>query len=184
MEVIVNDGRFDSNTAVTTISMNTPPTVDLDSSDGTGEDFSNIYNVGNGGVAIADTDTEVTDDTDTNIESATVTLTNFLTGDELLVDGINALTGGTFTTSGGNDITFSAVNVDGEIVITLTSAVADSVPKAEYDEVIEAITFNNTNANPDTSDRIIQVTVNDGDSDSDIAPASLPLPLRLLIIHL
>ena len=174
VEVVVSDGSFDSNVAITTIAMNTPPTVDLNGGED-GLNFDATFSLGGNPVAIADTDTLVTDDTDTNIESAFVTLTNFQTGDVLFVNGTDALTGGTFTTSGGNDITYSAVINSGELIVSLTSTVADSVPLADYQELIEAITFDNTQANPDTSDRIIQVTVNDGDSDSDIAISAIAI---------
>jgi len=75
-------------------------------------------------VSIADTDITITDVDDTNIESATITLTNAKAGDVLTA---NTLPSGIVASLSGN-------------VMTLTG----SATLAQYQEAIKAITFSNT----------------------------------------
>ncbi len=151
------------------------PTLDLDDNNDSGAaDPNNQTNFIPGGSEVAiTTDSIIIDGDDTNLESATVTLTNFKTGDVLLVNGVDATTGGTFTGTSGNPINFSATNTGTEIIITFTSATADTVPLADYQELLAAITFDNTEPTPDPSDRIIEVVVNDGDINSNIATTTI-----------
>ncbi|MEL7079407.1 MAG: Ig-like domain-containing protein, partial [Cyanobacteria bacterium J06582_2] len=175
VNVVVNDGLHDSNLAQTTIVMNTPPEVDLDGSEpGTG--FSGIFAPDSGGVAIANLDSLVTDASDLNIESASVIFTNPKVGDELSIvsDDLTADgTTGSFTANSGNVINYVTSNDGSQIAITFTSDIEDSVPRADYEELIEAITFNNEELVPDRSDRQITVTVNDGDSESNTAISTI-----------
>ena len=169
---VTDSSSLTSDPAVSTVSVvaeNDAPTLDLDednSSDVVDPDYTNLFT--DSPVAIADSDTIIVDSDDENLESATVTLTNSFTGDELLVDGTNAVDGGDFTTTNGNTIGFSATDTDGQIIVTLTGA----APLADYQEAIEVITFNNTASSP-KSDRIVEVVVNDGDADSNIATSTI-----------
>ena len=150
------DGDTDSTTLTINVAdNNTPPTVDLNGND-TGEDYSTVFSQGSPGVAIADPNTIVTDDSG-NITNATITLTNFQTGDVL---DTSALPTGTGI---GVDTSSTATN----ILLTGTGTVA------EYQAAIAAITFNNTDTTPDRSDRTINVVVNDGTSPSNTATTTI-----------
>ncbi|MCG8427845.1 MAG: retention module-containing protein, partial [Chromatiales bacterium] len=156
VEVTVNDGLFNSNTAVATImvtAVNDPPELDLDADDSTrdGADYHTTFTEGNPPIAIADIDTSVTDVDDQMLESAQIVLTNPQADDVL---GVGDLPDGLTATVDGFTVT-----------ITGTASLAD------YEAAIEAITFQNTSENPSTITRVIEVTVNDGDDDSNVATA-------------
>lgn len=142
---------------VTVNPINDAPVLALDlSGSQSGTDFSTTYTEGTA-VSIADTDSQITDVDDTHIESATVTLTNAQADDVLNTPPDGTLT---FTTD---------TSVPGEITVTITGS--DTL--AAYEDAIEAITFNNTSEDPDTTDRIITVVVNDGDTDSNTATTTI-----------
>ncbi|PVV22441.1 MAG: hypothetical protein B6D78_05085, partial [gamma proteobacterium symbiont of Ctena orbiculata] len=154
IEVTVNDGEFDSNTAITTVTVqavNDPPVVDLDANDSsdTGYDFLTTFTEGDAAISIADIDTSVSDVDSETLQSATVTLTNPQADDVLAFGDMPA---GLSAAINGNSITIS-----GEGTL------------ADYQNAIRAITFENTSQNPSAETRIIQVTVNDGELDSEIA---------------
>ncbi|MFC1388691.1 MAG: retention module-containing protein, partial [gamma proteobacterium symbiont of Clathrolucina costata] len=158
IEVTVNDGEFDSNTAVTTITVqavNDPPVIDLDSNDSTdsGYDYLTTFTEGESAISIADFDAAVSDVDDETLQSATVTLTNPQSGDVLAFGNMPA--------------GLSAV-VDGH-----TITISGEASLADYQSAIQAITFENTSQNPSPETRLIQVTVNDGELDSDIAVARI-----------
>ncbi len=158
IEVTVNDGEFDSNTAVTTITVqavNDPPVVDLDSNDSTdsGYDYLTTFTEGDAAISIADLDASVSDVDNETLQSATVTLTNPQSGDVLAVGNMPA--------------GLSAV-VDGH-----TITISGEASLADYQSAIQAVTFENTSQNPSVETRLIQVTVNDGEFNSDIAVAHI-----------
>ncbi|MEW8057838.1 MAG: retention module-containing protein, partial [Candidatus Thiodiazotropha endolucinida] len=158
IEVTVNDGEFDSNTAVTTITVqavNDPPVIDLDSNDSTdnGYDYLTTFTEGDAAISIADFDAAVSDVDDETLQSATVTLTNPQSGDVLAFGNMPA--------------GLSAV-VDGH-----TITISGEASLADYQSAIQAITFENTSQNPSAETRLIQVTVNDGELNSDIAVARI-----------
>ncbi|MBR0739664.1 VCBS domain-containing protein [Bradyrhizobium liaoningense] len=158
--VTVNDGDLDSNVATTYMHVaaapaDVPPVLNLDADLSTigGVDYLTTFAVGGPAVAIADTDVLITDADDTEVSSATITLTNPGSGDILVAGALPA------------GITASAYNpVTG--VITLTGAAS----LADYQTALRQITFDNTGA-PSTETRIIDVVVNDGTADSNLAQA-------------
>ena len=172
LEVVVSDGDSNSNTATSTISItpvNDPPVLDLDGNDNTaaGADYQTTFTENGPAVAIADADTLITDADDDNIESATVTLTNAFSGDDLLVNGTAVSNGNTGTVNGIN----YTVSANGnQIAIALTG----SATKADYEAAIEAISFDTAN-NPDTTDRSVEVVVNDGDANSNVATSTIAI---------
>ncbi len=125
-----------------------------------GNDFTTVFTEGGAAVSIADTDNTIRDGNDTNMESATITLTNPQTGDQFLVNGSAAPTG---TLTGGIGYTISGNTV------TLTG----SATEANYAAAIRAIQFNNTSENPNTTLRTINVTVNDGALNSNTAISTI-----------
>jgi large repetitive protein len=99
----------------------------------------------------------IADIDDSKMESATITLTNFKAGDSLSVIG-------TLPTG----IVASAYNaLTG--VITLTG----SATKAAYATALNQIGFANSTETPDTTNRIVNVTVNDGQINSNTAVTTI-----------
>ncbi len=166
--VVVNDGTNDSNTATTTIVINTvandAPTLDLDADNSTttGADFNTTFAELGGAISIGDTDVLITDADDINIESATITLTNAQAGD---VMAAGVMPAGITAIVAGNVVTLSG-----------------SASLADYQTAIKAVTFNNPNDNPDTTDRIITVVVNDGTDDSNTATTTITVNVTPIIV--
>ena len=153
--VVVNDGETDSNIATATItveSQNDLPVIDLDFNDdsgASGPDYNTNFIEGGGAVSIVDADFAIFDVDDTNLDSATVTLTNRPDGTDEGLSVSGSLPAG---------ITASAYNpATGEITLSGSASIAD------YQTAIQQVVYNNTSADPNTADRIIEVIVNDGD---------------------
>ncbi len=156
--VVLNDGVNITNTAIATVNVvpvNDPPVLDLDLSvAGTG--YTTTYVENAAGTPISDTDVTITDVDDTNIESATITLTNAQAGDVLAALG--ALPGG-----------ITAVVSGGGSVVTLSG----TATLAQYQAAIRLIGFSNTTDNPSTTPRTINVVVNDGTANSNTAVTTI-----------
>ena len=154
VSVVVTNG-LNSNTATTTITpvaVNAAPSIDLDAS-ATGTGYASYFSTVTGTpVSIANTDIRIADIDSTTITSATVTLTNAQANDFLAV---GALTGG---------ITASAYNA-----ATGALSLSGAATLAQYQAAIQAITFDNNDANPSAVSRIINVVVSDGTSTSNVA---------------
>ena len=158
-EVTVNDGTFDSNVGTTLMHVvaNVPPALNLDADSSTigGVDYLTAFIDGGPAVAIVDTDVLITDSDDTELTSATVTLTNPDTDDVLVFNG---------TPPPG--ITASLYDpLTGILTLTGTASLA------AYQTALRQITFDNTGTNPSTDTRIIDVVVNDGTAASNLAHA-------------
>jgi len=112
------------------------------------------YTENDAGVSIVDHDVSINDVDDTHIESATVTLTNTQVGDLLTIGTLPS------------DITASrSTDTNGNIVVTLSG----SASFTEYQEALKAITYASSSEDPDTTDRIVSIVVNDGEADSNTA---------------
>jgi|GEM_PF-3000612 len=160
----ISDNSVAISTSITAV--NDLPVLDLDANDSgangatgvSGADFAVNYIVSGPPAAIADVDTTITDVDNTNIQSATITLTNHQTNDTLAISG--ALPAG---------ITASSYN-SGTGVLTLSG----SASLAAYQTALHQIVFDNPLASPDASgDRIVHVTVNDGSGDSSQATTTI-----------
>ncbi|MEL7075833.1 MAG: SdrD B-like domain-containing protein, partial [Cyanobacteria bacterium J06582_2] len=139
-----------------------PASLDLDENNDSGAADPNsqtTFVTGSGGIAIA-TDPTIGDLDGTTIESATISLTNAQTGD--ILSGVNLPGGTSISVDGAN-------STDTEIQLTGTGTLD------EYEAAIASIEFNNTEAIPDTSDRLIDVVLNDGDIDSNIATSTIAI---------
>ena len=102
----------------------------------------------------------ITNVNNTNIASATITLSNRLDGDTIESLSVNsALPAG---------ITASSYN-QGTGTITLTG----SATLADYQTAIAQIEYNNTSTNPNTTARSVTVKVNDGNSDSNTGTTTI-----------
>jgi len=124
------------------------PRIDLDANDSSGavtSDFAANFYVGTTPVAIADSDTLITDSDSLMLASATITITNPETGDALATVGeLSGLITANLTANG------TILNLTGPGTL------------AEYQVAIETVTFDNPLADPVASPRIVEVTVNDG----------------------
>ncbi len=141
-----------------------PPTIDLDGdNDLTGNDFETSFLVGASPVAIAD-DVLIGDGDDVNLQSAVIKLAIRADGDaaESLVingalpDGINAV---------------AYDQVTGILELTGEASVAD------YQIAIAQIEYTNL-IGYHTSDRLVEVTVNDGIANSNTATTTIDLDFR------
>jgi VCBS repeat-containing protein len=102
------------------------------------------------GEKVIDSSLSISDDDDTHIESASVTISSgFKSSEDVLsFQDANGITGAWNASTG---------------ILTLTG----SATKAQYEQALQSVTYTNTNTdNPDSSDRTISWVVNDGDSDS------------------
>jgi hypothetical protein len=156
IRVTVNDGDLDSNVATMFMHIATPPAnvapvinLDADFSTTGGTDYLATFTGGGPAVAIVDTDVLITDADDTEMTSATITLTNPGAGDVLAFNG--APPAGITVSSGAG-------------VITLTG----NAPLSAYQAALQQITFDG-GAAPSGETRIIDVVVNDGTVDSNLA---------------
>ena len=164
-EVLQSDPN-DENDGMSSVDQNSifvVPMIDLDgdnSSGATGYDYQTTFTEGGGDVRITSPNDSADETTDTRIRdydqgivsSGTITLTNTQAGDELNVD----------TAALPGDISASiSTGVSGEIIVTLTTTAGAS--EADFELALEAITFNNTSDNPDTTPRNIDVVLRDPD---------------------
>jgi hypothetical protein len=141
---VANDGTVNSNTVTTTVNcvaVNDPPVLTAGGGSPTFTEDGPPVTV-DGGILVTDAD-------DTNLVSATVTITN------LLNSGAETLAANT----AGTSITAAYVAP----VLTLTGS--DTL--ANYQQVLRSVTYNNTSQNPNTTSRVISFVVNDGTANSN-----------------
>ncbi|HEV7437634.1 MAG TPA: peroxidase family protein [Pseudorhizobium sp.] len=122
-----------------------------------GNDYETTYTENGAPVAIA-SGVAITDDGAT-IASARVVITNASEGDLLAVQG---------GLPGGIAAQVSPLS-NGQLVLTLTGTTSI----ANYRAALQLVRYSSTSNNPDTTDRLIQVTVNDGLLDSNVATATV-----------
>ncbi|MEQ1529143.1 MAG: type I secretion C-terminal target domain-containing protein, partial [Methylococcales bacterium] len=152
--VVVNDGQTNSNVATTTIHVVASadkPTLDLNGS-GSGTGFNTIYTANSAAVAIAGAGLLITDIDSALLSSVTVHISNFFAGDLLVATGLP------------NGITASIYDP-----LTGTITLSGNASPADYQAAIQHVTFVNNTANPDTTTRVVEVTVNDGSVNSNTA---------------
>lgn len=116
----------------------------------TGANYTTAYVEGNSPVSIAG-HVSIADADDTQLAGATIRLTNPQADDALAVGDLPS------------GISYS-VTADG-FTITLSGAAS----LADYQSAIQAITFENTSADPGTTPRVVEVTVSDGTATSEVA---------------
>ena len=150
IEVVVSDGTSNSNTATALVQVeavnNSAPVIDLDPDDSTGTvrtTFRTMFAENGAPIPIADADVSITDLDSTTLVLATITLANQRPGDLLSV--------ATLPLPGG--IVASAYD-PGTGVLTLSgTATLD-----DYEAALRQIRYSNDSDNPDTVDRLIEVT--------------------------
>ena len=121
------------------------PRLDLDGNDSTatGNDAHFTFTTGGPDSAIVDSDVVVSNPMDINsVTGATLTLTNAKAGDALHVGTLPS--GLTATVTNGNG--------------TITVALSGTASQTTYDTALRAVTFANSQASPDTTQRVIDVS--------------------------
>ena len=88
----------------------------------------------------------IDDPDDTQIESATVTISNFFNGDDLSFTSLFGITGS---------------------FVGDTLSLSGSASLAQYEAVIHSIVYSNTDENPSPATRTVEIVVNDGSLDSN-----------------
>jgi VCBS repeat-containing protein len=145
------DNSADQTFTITVNPVNDAPVVDLDLSNnhGTLLDYNATYTVGGTPAAIADIDPSITDPDTATVAFATITLTNFVAGDLLSINGPLPA-----------HITASAYD-SGTGILTLTSEVGFAVTQAAYQQALQQVVFSTTSSDF-TTVRDISVVVDDG----------------------
>ncbi|MEJ0074360.1 MAG: Ig-like domain-containing protein [Alphaproteobacteria bacterium] len=159
VEVVVNDGTSDSNTATAVVQVeavnNSAPVIDLDPNHSGGSirgTFHTNFTENGTPIPIADTDTTITDLDSTTLVSARITLANQHPGDLLTALPLP----GSIAASSYDPATG---------VLTLTGVAT----LGEYETALQRVLYSNTSDNPATEDRLIEVVVNDGANASNVA---------------
>jgi hypothetical protein len=149
---VVNDGTLPSATATTTVSItavDTPPVV----TDTTGATtWTEASGLGPNPAVVIDSRLTVSDADNTTLASATVSITNFVSGEDVL-----AFTNTSSSTYGNVSAGYNSSSG----VLTLTSAGATATV-AQWQAALEAVTYNDTSHNPSGSSRTISFVANDG----------------------
>jgi large repetitive protein len=101
-----------------------------------------------GGAVVVNGALALTDVDDTNIESATVWIQNFVAGDTLAVG-----------TPGGLTVSYNSST--GQLTLSGSAA------KGTYEAALRSVTYTTASQNPSTTDRTINFQVNDGDTSSN-----------------
>ncbi len=161
VRLTVNDGENDSNEAVVPVNVaatNDPAFADLNGTDESGNDFETTFaeSASATGVAIVDTDAAIVDPDGPQIDSITITLTNRPND---TTDGVGTEQ---LTMNGSvTDIDFNYDSTTG--IATLTNV--GSADRTAFETALRQIFYTNSSLNPDTTDRTINVVVNDGVAD-------------------
>jgi VCBS repeat-containing protein len=151
-EPTAGTGNDTNNTLDIGFIQNRPPVIDLDANDSTsvGTGYATTFTEKGAAVAIADTDVSVTDPDNTTLKSATITITNYQAGQDVLAFTANGNTG---------DI---AINTNAGGVLTLVSA--GGATFAQWQAALQAVTYSDTSNDPLATDRSIAVVVDDGEA--------------------
>ena len=161
VEVSVNDGNLESSVVTATLTVqavNDAPVADLNGTpEGIDSNASFVEDAAD--LALFDL-TSLTDEDNDLLESATIVLTNVLDGDD---EGFT-----TQTLSAPLSLDVDRNNPD-EVTLTITGAGT----LANYQDALLTITYFNNSQNPTETDRLVELTVNDGETASLTATATV-----------
>jgi len=159
-EYQVRDDNGATGTATVTvnvISVNEPPILDLNSSQ-LGNNYSTVFVEGTTAVAITGS-VSIIDADDTELTSATITLTNIPDGE---IEGLSIL--GTLPSG------ITAGNYDPATGIILLTGTA---PIASYETALSQVVYSNSSQNPNPQNRVINVVVSDRQDNSNIPNSTI-----------
>ncbi|MFT5578153.1 MAG: VCBS repeat-containing protein, partial [Paraglaciecola psychrophila] len=125
-----------------------------------GSNYTTNFTEDSAPVSIASVNSDVRDDDNTSMTSATVTLNSPQTGDSLLVAGSSAASG---TLGSGINWTRTAS------LVTFSGTFTN----ADYSAAIKSVQFETVGDNPSTTPRAISVVVNDGTTTSATATSTI-----------
>ena len=177
INVTVNDGVTNSNTAISSITVqavNDPPVVDLNGS-AAGTDYSATYAQNNPAVAIAAATASLSDADGTDISSLKLSFSSIPDGaNEVLNIGGQAigLVSGTGTATVGGTL-FAIAATAG--TVTVTKQGGGKILTADIRSLLQGITYQDNASVPNTTNRTISITANDGTADSNIATSTISL---------
>ncbi|MFT5098768.1 MAG: hypothetical protein ACI9HY_000881, partial [Planctomycetaceae bacterium] len=175
--VTANDGTTDGNTAVSTVTVNAPPTVDLDD-DGLDTEFANVYSVGGPAVNITDTDALV-GDADADLVTLSIVKGGILDGvAEVLVFGTTDFTlNGTAQSAGDINVGGVLIDVlyDGTTFTITSDNSLTGVTVADAALILEDVRYRNDAGSVTSGDRIFSVTAFDGQALSNAAVATISI---------
>lgn len=162
----ITDGRggFDTETVSLTIAAGEPVlNLDANNSGGRAPNFAAVFDLNLPvAVTIADSDLDIDDVNDVNLDSATVTITQRPDGsDEVLA----ATPSGSI---GAEEISFDAATG------VLTISPLGGAPLEDFEQVLRSVTYSNTAAAPTIGiDRTVAFVVSDGEFDSDVRTSTV-----------
>ncbi|MEO1210729.1 MAG: DUF4347 domain-containing protein [Cyanobacteria bacterium J06638_20] len=163
--------------------LNTPPVLNLDPSNVTGgvddRNFETTFTVGGNAVEITADDATAVDPDNSGVDIETLTImVNTPDGaNEILSFGGTpiALTNGASAT-----FTFGATDFDvvvtagaGSATITITNDAGGDVSNVDLRTLLRSLSYNNTSAAPDTTDRVFSFTANDGLANSNTVTSTV-----------
>ena len=154
-EYKIRDDNGATGTATVTVnvvSVNVPPILDLSSSQ-PGNNYSTVFVEGTTPIAITGS-VSIIDTDDTDLTSATITLTNIPDGE---IEGLSIL--------GSLPSGITAGNYDPATGIILLTGTA---PIASYETALSQLVYSNSSQNPNTQNRVINVVVTDRQDSSNI----------------
>ena len=168
VNVTAFDGEVESNLVfadVTLANANTPPTVNLDAdnSERHSPNYETVFQIDGNPVNLTHDDVSVIDPDTSQLVSATIEITNPDPDDVITVDEAWMLANTTITVTSAYD------------PVTGLMVLGGSASPNEYASVLATLQFQNTSSEPDTTDRIINIKVNDGTVDSEVVTSTVTL---------
>ncbi|TWT85940.1 PKD domain protein [Posidoniimonas polymericola] len=161
INVQVNDGAAANNLGDTTITVDVVAVNDAPVITSANDGQTLTYTEGQpapttlfGDLSIADDDGLATE----TFESATLTITGFQSGQDVV----------SYTPATGLTVVLDDTTTPGTMVVTITPDTAGTVGAADYEALLQSITFENTSDAPATTpDRVATLEVSDGDDASN-----------------
>ncbi len=154
------------------------PVVDLDGAGGT-ESFTRAFLENGGPVNITDSDATITDADSANLASLKLVVTANPDGflERMYFDGGPGFTLGADATSTRTigSTTFKVDYVAATRTFTVTNNAGGNAPIGDFQTLLRAVTYENIDDTPTTSDRTVAITANDGSRDSAVATATITL---------
>ena len=152
-----------------------PVVVDLNGSNDDGTDYDVVFFENFPAVAISDADAILSHTGQTTLTSLTLVVSNSPDGaaESLAVAGVNVPLDADKTatgTVGGTTFQVAYVASTRTITITITSGTGAI---ADFQSLLRGVTYNNTSNTPNTTNRTVTVTANDGVVDSNIATSTI-----------
>ena len=162
---MVNDGSLNSDTGTKTVGLTAIDTLPTVTDTGGTTAWTEASGTGASTPVAIDSGLTVTDPDNTTLASATVSITTgFQSGQDVLA----------FTNNGTTLGNIAAARAPPPGVLSLTSAGATAT-LAQWQAALDAVTYNNTSHNPNTTNRTISFVVNDGSLNSTASTKTVGL---------